>query len=128
MRNLTTDVLRELLQGHEPPCISLYQPTHRAHPDNLQDPIRYKNLVRDAERSLREKYPGREVQPLLEPLQALADEYPFWQHQRDGLAVLTAAGLFEVFRLQRPVQELVVVADSFHLKPLLRIVQSADQY
>ncbi len=128
MRHLTTDVLRGLLKGNEPPCISLYQPTHRANPDKLQDPIRYKNLVRDAERSLREKFSGREVRPLLEPLQALADDYHFWQHQRDGLAVLDAAGTFEVFRLQRPVKELVVVADSFHLKPLLRVIQSADRY
>src|SRR5919205_4651781 len=109
MRQLTTDVVRGLLQVHEPPCISLYQPTHRANPDALQDPIRYKNLVRDAERSLREKYSGREVRPLLEPLQALADDYHFWTHQRDGLAVLAAAGTLEVFRLQRPVKELVVV-------------------
>ena len=66
--------------------------------------------------------------PLLEPLQALADDYRFWTHQRDGLAVVASADTFEVFRLQRPVKELVVVADSFHLKPLLRMVQSADRY
>lgn len=77
MRPLTTDVLRGLLKGGEPPRISLYQPTHRANPDNLQDSIRYKNLVRDAERSLREKYSGREVRPLLEPFQALSDDYHF---------------------------------------------------
>jgi hypothetical protein len=128
MRQLTNDVLRELLQPGEPPCISLYQPTHRAIPDNLQDPIRYKNLVREAERSLREKYSGRETRTLLEPLQALADEYRFWTHQRDGLAVLARAGSLDVFRLQRPVKELVVVADSFHIKPLLRITQSANRY
>ena len=128
MRPLTKDVLRELLKGDEPPCISLYQPTHRANPDALQDPIRYKNLLREAERSLREKYSGREVRPLLERFQALADDYDFWQHQRDGLAVLGSAVRFEVFRLQRPVKELVVVADSFHIKPLLRMVQSADRY
>lgn len=128
MRHITTETLRELLEENEPPCISLYQPTHRANPDNLQDPIRYKNLVRDAERSLREKYSGREVRSLVEPLQALVDDYHFWTHQWDGLAVLVAAGTFDVFRLQRPVEELVVVADSFHLKPLLRIVQSADRY
>ncbi len=128
MRLLTKDVLRELLTGNEPPCISLYQPTHRANPDALQDPIRYKNLVRDAERSLREKYSGREVRPLLERFHALTDDYAFWAHQRDGLAVLGSAGTFEVFRFQRPVKELVVVADSFHIKPLLRVVQSADNY
>lgn len=128
MRPLTMDVLRDLLKGDEPPCISLYQPTHRANPDALQDPIRYKNLLRDAERSLREKYSGREIRPLLERFQAIADDYNFWQHQQDGLAVLGSANRFEVFRFQRPVKELAVVADSFHLKPLLRVVQSADRY
>ena len=128
MRPLSTDVLRELLMGAEPPCISLYQPTHRANPGNLQDPIRYKNLMRDAERSLLEKYSGREIRPLLEPFQALADDFHFWTHQRDGLAIFGSGNRFEVFRLQRPVKELVIVADSFHLKPLLRKVQSADRY
>jgi hypothetical protein len=128
MRLLTTDVLKGFLAVAEPPCVSLYQPTHRANPDNLQDPIRYKNLIRDAERSLREKFPGREVRALLERFRALEGDYEFWTHQRDGLAVLAAADTFEVFRLQRPVKELVVVADSFHLKPLLRVVQSADRF
>jgi hypothetical protein len=44
------------------------------------------------------------------------------------LAVLGASGLFRVYRLQRPLPELVVVADSFHMKPLMRILQSADRY
>ena len=33
-----------------PPCISLYQPTHRRHPDNQQDPIRFRNLVTEVGR------------------------------------------------------------------------------
>ncbi len=128
MRQLTTDVLKRFLSATEPPCVSLYQPTHRANPDTLQDPIRYKNLVRDAERSLLEKYPGREIRPLLERFQKLTDDYQFWRHQRDGLAVLASGDTFEVFQLQRTVKELVVVADSFHIKPLLRMVQSADRF
>lgn len=128
MRQLTTDVLRELLNTEEAPCISLYQPTHRANPDKLQDPIRYKNLVREAENSLREKFRGREIRPLLEPFQALADNNLFWTHPQDGLAVLASVERFEVFRLQRPTKEFVVVANRFYLKPLLRIVQSADRY
>jgi len=128
MKPLTTEVLKDLLANTETPCVSLYQPTHRANPEALQGPIRYKNLIRDAERSLREKYSGRELRPLLERFQALADDTKFWQHQRDGLAVLAAGDTFEVFQLQRPVKELVVVADSFHLKPVFRIVQSADRF
>jgi Bacterial archaeo-eukaryotic release factor family 3 len=36
--------------------------------------------------------------------------------------------VFRVYRLQRPVAELAVVANSFHIKPLIRILQSADRY
>lgn len=117
-----------LLDAHEPPCLSLYQPTHRRHPDNRQDPIRFRNLVDSMEESLRQKYPKREIQPLLAPFRALAGDQAFWNHTLDGLAVLGAPGLFRVYRLQRPVPERAIVADSFHIKPLLRIVQSADRY
>jgi hypothetical protein len=125
---LSTEVIRGLLQAHEPPCISIYQPTHRHHPDNRQDPIRFRNLIRAVEESLRQKYRGRAVRPLLEPLQELAEDGAFWKHTVDGLAVLTGSTVFRLFRLQRPIKELAVVADSFHLKPLLRVMQSADRY
>lgn len=110
------------------PCLSIYQPTHRQHPDNLQDPIRFRNLIRQLAKSLEQKYPDREIEPLLAPLHALADDVSFWSHTLDGLAVLAAPDFFRVYRLQRPVDELAVAADSFHTKPLLRIVQSADRY
>jgi len=131
MRQLSSDDLSALLADHESPCISLYLPTHRAHPENQQDPIRYRNLLREVESSLQKTYPTREVRPVRPPLeqfQSLAHDDGFWNHRTDGLAVLGAAGTFRVFDLQRPVPERVVVADSFHLKPLIRILQSADRY
>jgi hypothetical protein len=128
MNSRVNDYPSGLLKAHEPPCLSLYQPTHRHHPDNQQDPIRFRNLVKAMEESLRQKHPTREVQPLLAPFQALAGDHDFWNHTLDGLAVLGAPGMFRVYRLQRPVAELVIVADSFHIKPLMRILQSADRY
>jgi hypothetical protein len=112
----------------EPPCLSLYQPTHRSHPDNQQDPIRFRNLVRTLEDSLRRIYPEEKIRALIEPFRNLAADRGFWNHTLDGLAVLAAPGLFLAYRLQRPVPELAVAADSFHTKPLLRILQSADRY
>jgi hypothetical protein len=128
MRQMTTDQLTGLLGAHESPCISLYQPTHRRHPDNQQDPIRYRNLLGEMESSLREKYPTRQVRTILEKYSALARDNEFWNHRTDGLAVLSSDEKFEIFELQRPVKELLVVADSFHTKPLLRILQSADRF
>lgn len=128
MNSLVTDYTTTLLAPQEAPCLSLYQPTHRHHPDNQQDPIRFRNLVKRIEESLRQKYPTREVQPFLEPFRTLGDDSNFWNHTLDGLAVLGAPGVFRVYRLQRTVAELAVVADSFHTKPLVRILQSADRY
>ena len=128
MSSLTQDYPAILSGDHESPCLSLYQPTHRQHPDNTQDPIRFRNLVKKLEASLQQKYPKREIKSLIQPFEDLAEDRSFWNHTADGLAVLSAPGLFRVYRLQRPVTELVVVADSFHTKPLMRITQSADRY
>ncbi len=125
---LANDYPAVILADRAAPCLSLYQPTHRQHPDNLQDPIRFGNLVKQLSESLHKKYPQRDAASLLAPLHALAKDSKFWNQSLDGLAVLVAPDFFRVYRLQRPVAELAVVADSFHTKPLLRIVQSADRY
>lgn len=128
MDSLNSSYAVGLLDACEPPCLSLYQPTHRRHPENQQDPIRFRNLVKALEESLLQRYPAQEIPPVLDPFRALADDRDFWNHSLDGLAVLGARGIFRVYRLQRPVAELAIVADSFHTKPLMRILQSADRY
>lgn len=128
MDRLANDYPEAILAPREPPCLSLYQPTHRSHPDKAQDPIRYRNLLKELTESLRRQYTEREVAGLLEPLNALAGDVQFWNHTLDGLAVLAAPGFFRAYKLQRPVPERAVVADSFHTKPLVRIMQSADRF
>ncbi len=125
---LTIESLAKLATVHQPPCLSLYQPTHRRHPENRQDPIRFGNLVKELEASLLRKYPDDETRLLLEPFEAIANDPDFWAHTLDGLAVLGGPGLFEVFQIQQPVAELAVVADSFHTKPLRRFLQSVRRY
>ena len=125
---LTIKALAELASVRQPPCLSLYQPTHRHRPETQQDPIRFRNLVKELETLLRQKYPAAETQLILEPFEALAHDHDFWIHTLDGLAVLGGPGLFQVFQIQRPVAELVVVADSFHTKPLRRFLQSVGRY
>ena len=125
---LTHESAAELQNTQAPPCLSLYQPTHRRHPENQQDPIRFRNLIKQLEGSLGQQYPAAAARELLAPFEALAEDRDFWNHTRDGLAVLGAPGFFRVFDLQRPVEELAIVADSFHTKPLRRYLQSVDRY
>ncbi len=125
---LTTASLAELASVQQPPCLSLYQSTHRSRPGNQQDPIQFRNLVKELERSLLQKYSTVETRLLLEPFEALAHDNAFWNHTREGLAVFGGPSLFQVFRLQRPIADLTVVADSFHTKPLRRFLQSVGHY
>ena len=124
---LTIEALAALA-AVQPPCLSLYQATHRHRPDNQQDPIRFRNLVKELETSLQQKYSDVETRLLLAPFEALALDSAFWNHTLDGLVVLGGADFFQLFQLPRPVADLAVVADSFHTKPLRRFLQSVDRY
>lgn len=121
--------LGELLStGRAGPCVSIYLPTHRQHPDNQQDPIRFRNLVKQAAESLQHDPSAGRAASVLAEFHGLGDDTGFWNHTADGLAVFSASDLFRVARLQRSMPELAVVASSFHVKPLLRIVQSTDRF
>lgn len=125
---LSPDKIQELLQAKEPPCLSLYLPTHRRHPENQQDPIRYKNLLKQLEATLLTNFPDANASVLLAPFHALGANPDFWNHTWDGLAVLGGPAGFRTIKLQRTVPELAIAATTFHLKPLLRVQQSADRY
>lgn len=128
-KRLSDDILMEISADHyEQPRVSLYQPTHRHHPENQQDPIRFRGLVKELELLLLENQPAADVSLLLAPFEALGRDVDFWNHTLDGLAAFAAPGWFEVIVLPRKVQELTVVADSFHTKPMRRMLQSTDRY
>lgn len=128
---LTHASLAEITAFEGQPCLSLYQPTHRRHPENQQDPLRFRHLVKALETSLREQHSADATKALIAPFDAMAQDQDFWNHTLDGLAVLGAPGLFRVFLLQQQATEwaeLAVVADSFHTKPLRQFLQTTGRY
>jgi hypothetical protein len=128
MEILNKELIQELLTIDQEPCLSLYMPTHRSHPENLQDPIRYKNLLKQLEESLLQKYSAPEVKKHMKPLESLAGDNSLWNHTSNGLAVFSSTGLFKIVGLPVSVDELAMAADSFHTKPLMLYMQSTDRY
>lgn len=125
----TLQNLNDLLDIKEAgPYISLYQPTHRQHPENKQDPILFRNLVKQIEESLSARYSKDSIIKALAPFEDLAADTDFWNHTSDGIGVFGAEGFFRIMPIHRPTTQLAIVADSFHIKPLLRIFQSADRF
>ncbi len=120
MDNLTLDDLGALEAQDVGPCVSIFMPTHRAGRETQQDPLRLKNLLGEAEARLIDAGLRSPVaREMLEPAQALLDDSAFWRHMSDGLALFAAPGQFHTYRLPLDLEELLVVAPRFHLKPLL---------
>ncbi len=124
----TPDDLQNLLSPRAEPCISLYLPLPRHGHDLAKAPLRFRALVRLVESLLGERYDARMVKALLAPLAGLAEASDVFGPGPDGLAVFRAEGLFEVYRLWPAPPERAVVADSFHVKPLLRCLQDRHRY
>jgi hypothetical protein len=129
MHTLNHEELRALLQDTSAWCLSLYLPTHRTGPEMRQDPIRFKNLLRQAEDQLLALGLAEDAtRKALRPLQELLSREAFWQQQTEGLAVFLNAETFRYYHLPLDVPELTVVTQRFHLKPLLRILSGAGHY
>jgi hypothetical protein len=129
MKNLTLDQIKGLAQQTANPSISIFLPTHRTGRETQQDPIRFKNLLRDAEKQLLGGGMGpREASALLQPAQALLEDANFWNHQHEGLAVFMAADDFHCYPLPFRVEELLVVAQSYYVKPVLPLFTNNGHY
>ncbi|MFB7717914.1 hypothetical protein [Nocardia sp. NPDC056100] len=107
--------------------VSIYLPTHSSGPETRQDPIRLRNLLTEAHAKLVADGVGkREADELLAPGEALLDDYPFWQHLDEGLALfLGADGSQYRFPVPLTFTEQVHIEPGFYVKPLLPLL-SAD--
>ncbi|OPL12815.1 MAG: hypothetical protein AVO39_03895 [delta proteobacterium MLS_D] len=117
------DELLDLAHKHVGVCVSLYMPTYRKGAETQQNQIRFKNLIRDAENQLmqRDLRPS-ETRELLSPAQELMNNELFWRNQKQGFALFLSPDSFHSFKSPDSFDELVVVAERFHLKPLIRIM------
>lgn len=126
---INQDDIRDLLQHSGRPCVSIYMPTFRAGAETQQNPIRFKNLLRAVQERLEEQgMEPTDTAELLTPLREMVDDYAFWQTQDQGLAVFFSPGMFRAYRMPAYTDELVVVENRFHLKPLFTLLQNEGRF
>jgi hypothetical protein len=129
MELITKKDLKELISREGDLCISIFMPTYKTVPDTRQNPIRFRNLVKEAERSLSErKIAATEKMQLLEPLINFVNDQMFWLQQSDGLALFVSEDFFKYYRLPEPFEEAVTVTDCFCVKPLIPLLSGWEQF
>ena len=65
---------------------------------------------------------------ILTGARSLLEDADFWRHQSDELAVYVIPSVFEHFRLPLDLEELVVVAGHFHIRPLLEYFAGDERF
>lgn len=129
MQLISREEIKTLIEQPKGNCVSIYMPTHPAGPEVRQNPIRFKNLVREAQTRLIDA--GLEQEDaiaLLEKSQEI-DTQEFWEQiGEQGLAIFISDKIFRYYPLPIDFQELVVVTDRFHIKPLLPILNGNGRF
>src|SRR4030042_5582678 len=129
MNVLTRNNLNSLMAVHKGPCVSVFMPMHRSGQETQQDPIRFKNLLREAEeRLITRGLPVHESKELLKSAQKLLQGDLFHQHQSDGLGMFLSPEVFRYYLLPFVFKELVIVTDRFHIRPLLPLLRGDRRY
>jgi hypothetical protein len=126
---LNPTALKSLIAKQGKWCVSIYMPTHRVGRDQQQDPIRLKNLLAEGEAKLLAIGLRRpEVQKLMRPAEELLWNRDFWQHQSDGLAIFLSNDSSTVYRLPFAFEDLIVITNTFHIKPLLPLLARVGKF
>jgi hypothetical protein len=120
---------RTLLQERQGPAISIFVPTARSSSEAETNRLRYRAAVDRARQLLPSATEGDEAgESVAETLESLIQDEEFWRYQSDGLAVFASPDVQRLYRLPSTVPDLVVVASSFHTRPMLEYLQAPDRY
>jgi len=116
-----------MMEKGKRPVISIYVDTNIKKPDRLENPIRFKNLVKEVQASLKDKeFKG--FKDLFSLFKEMEEDALFWEGATESLAILGDEEECIVYKLPVNVKSLSIVSDSYYIKPLLRSFQSYGHY
>ncbi len=120
--------LEQLATETNHPCVTISLNTHRTHPDNAQDDLQLKNLLKEARERIVEEFGKRPVDGLLQKIEALPTEIDV-NYNLNSLHIYLSNDTQEVIRSPHPTFEnRVHIADKFALRPLLKVYNRSEEY
>lgn len=129
MKMLEFSDLKTIVENENELCISIYMPTVKAGSDTKQNPILYKNQIKQSEQILKKH--GRkqqEIDALLQPASELIEDTVFWQKQQHGFTAFINNDSFLYYRIPIEVKKFVTVGPRFYVKPLTSLFSNNGDY
>lgn len=126
---ITNDFPHDIIFEEGDVSISIYQPTTKVRSSSGENIILFKDNIKKVRNSLEKDYSKTEIDEIIKPLVDLSNDTAFFRDKiKESLTVFLNRDKMVVYTLTRDLENLVVVSDAFHIKPLVRVFQSADKY
>lgn len=120
-------ITKELQRFQGAGCVSLILKTHRTHPENQQDPVVLKNLLKEAAERLEAEYDKSFARARMGQLQKLADAIDY-RHNLDGFLLVAGDGLAVTVKMPIEVESRVVIDEVFATRDLVRAMHDQSAY
>ena len=131
MNQIDSNALEQLLNAQSQPAITMYIPmlTSAAPPHMSENQIRFKNLFHRAYEMLSQRQDGAGLTRQLRDFYKQHHNEPaFWEHQTPALLVCATAESVQMFQLPIDTEEYVALDDSFHLAPVISLVDDQRDF
>lgn len=120
--------LLKLVNEKKQPCVSISLNTHRTHPDNAQDEVMLKNLLKEAEKRVIAEFGKRPVASLLEKIENVAADIDL-NYNLDSLHIFLSNDTQEIIKSAWPVSNGgVEISDSFALRSIIKSYNRSENY
>jgi len=120
--------LEKLAAEKSTPCVSISLNTHRTHPDNAQDEVMLKNLLKEAEKRVIAEFGKKPVNSLLEKIAAVSSELDN-NYNLDSLHIFLSNDTHEIIKSTWSVNENKVhISETFALKPIIKDFVRREEY
>lgn len=122
------DQLQKLATEKSNPCVTISLNTHRTHPDNAQDEILLKNLLKEAEERIINEFGKRPVAQLLENMETVIEEIDV-NYNLDSLHIFLSNDTQEIVKSSWETNNSGVhISDSFAVRPLIKNYNRNENY
>ncbi|MBK9331310.1 MAG: hypothetical protein IPM96_02640 [Ignavibacteria bacterium] len=120
--------LDKLASEKNTPCVTVSLNTHRTHPDNAQDAVQLKNLLKEAEKRVVSEFGEKPSEQLLKRLSEIESEINV-NYNLDSLHIYLSNDTKEIIKSNWPVKENSVhISDTFNVRSLIKLCNRSEEY
>ncbi|MGV8963235.1 MAG: hypothetical protein ACOH2V_07630 [Candidatus Saccharimonadaceae bacterium] len=122
------ETLQQLGAEKSNPCVSISLNTHRSRPQNAQDKILLKNLLKEAEERVTKEYDKKKVEKLLKKLSTIKDEIDI-SSNLDSLHIFLSNDTQEIVKSPWVASHnRVNISSQFAIRPLIKAYNRSEPY